>query len=311
MALFIQPENQNILWEMVNKIPLCSTVFLSSQKNEKQNWFKRIIEDFYKRMPPNISRNDLYQINREVLGAMMKSLGELSTRVGAEQGTIDRGIFSRLDMNNSIETKKTDFEIRQTQYNNMFEIQKPKAIDFSEKLDDDVITNMNELIENQRKMRELDLQQFAPKPNEAIQNIKVNILEDVPKEVIQSQVLKSLKQVHFDLPQEEQQPQDIVKSNEFLELKQKIENMDDKMNKMFDLLRTLTNPCTIKNHMIVLEKINGEEKEQQEKEQQEKEQQEKEQQEKEQQEKEQQEKNDEYRDVKIIKQMISDSNECK
>ena len=158
MALFIQPENQNILWEMVNKLPLCNTVFPQSSGSqiEKQNWFKRIIEDFYKRLPPNISRNDLYQINREVLSAMMKSLGELST---AKQNTIDRGIFSRLD-NNTIETKKTDFEIRQSQYNSMFEAQKPTQIDFSEKLDDDVITNMEELIEKQRKLRELDFQQY-------------------------------------------------------------------------------------------------------------------------------------------------------
>jgi len=232
-------------------------------------------------MPPNISRNDLYQINREVLAAMMKSLGELSTRVEqGKQGTIDRGIFSRLDNNNMIETKKTDFEIRQTQYNNMFEIQKPKAIDFSEKLDDDVITNMNELIENQRKMRELDLQQFAPKPNEAIQNIKVNILEEVPKEVIQPHIIKSSKQVHFDLPEE----QDILKTNEFSELKQKMENMDDKLNQMFEMLRTLTNPSVITNDTNVLGEIN------------------------EQEEKQQQKQNNEYKDVEKMKQIMS-SNE--
>jgi hypothetical protein len=149
-------------------------------------------------------------------------------------------------MNNNTIEKKTDFEIRQTQYSNMFEIQKPKAIDFSEKLDDDVITNMNELIENQRKMRELDLQQFSPKPNEAVQNIKVNILEDVPKEVIQSQVLKTSKQVHFDLPEE----QDIIKTNEILELKQKIENMDSKINEMFEMLRNFITSQPIVNGVL-------------------------------------------------------------
>jgi hypothetical protein len=273
MALFIQPENQNILWEMVNKLPLCSTVFLVSQKNEKQNWFKGIIGDFYKRIPQNISRNDLYQINRDVLAAMMKSLGELSL---AKQNMIDRGIFSRLDMNtSSIDTKKTDYEMRQAQYTNMFEIQKPKAIDFSEKLDDDVITNMNELIENQRKIRELDLQQFAPKPNEAIQNIKVNILEDVPKEVIQPQIIKGSKQVHFDLPAEETS----IKTNELLELKQKIENMDDKINQMFEMLRTLISPPPIiSNDVLENDKKEAEEE-------------------------------SVYENIKIIKQLMTDSNE--
>jgi hypothetical protein len=241
MALFIQPENQNILWEMVNKIPLCSNVFPvdSGSQNEKQNWFKKIIEEFYKKMPPNISRNDLYKINRDVLSYMIRSLGELSLN---KQNTIDRGIFSRLD---NIETKKTDYEIRQLQYNNMFEIKKPQAIDFSEKLDDDVITNMNELIENQRKMRELDLQQFAQKPNEAVQKLKVNILEDIPKEVIQPQVLKGSKQVHFDLSEKID-----IKSNEFSELKQKMENIDNKINQMFEMLRGLTNTPILINENI-------------------------------------------------------------
>jgi hypothetical protein len=249
MALFVQPENQNILWEMVNKIPLCNSVFPASSGSasqiEKQNWFKGIIEDFYKRTPPNISRNDLYKINREVLAAMMKSLGELSL---SRQNTIDRGIFSRFDniTNNPIETKKTAFEIRQSQYNSMFEIQKPKAIDFSEKLDDDVITNMDELIENQRKMRELDLQEFSPKTNETVQNIKVNILEDVPKETIQSQVLKPSKQVQFDLPEENS----IIKKNEIAELKQKIENMDNKISQIFEMLRTLVTPITKDNNEV-------------------------------------------------------------
>lgn len=242
MALFIQPENQNILWEMVNKLPLCNTVFLStsSGQNEKNNWFKRIIGDFYRRIPPNISRNDLYQINRDVLASMMKSLGELSVN---KQNTIDRGVFSRLD------EKKSDFEIRQSQYNSMFEIQKPKAIDFSEKLDDDVITNMNELIENQRKMRELDLQQFTPKSNDALQNIKVNILEDVPKEVIQPQVLKTAKQVHFELQEESIIS---IKPDEICELKQKIENMNNKIENIFEMLT-----LTLNNSSCILNALSG------------------------------------------------------
>jgi hypothetical protein len=261
MALFIQPENQNILWEMVNKIPLCNTVFStgsgSGSQNEKQIWFKKIIEDFYKRLPPNISRNDLYQINREVLAAMMKSLGELYS---VKQNTMDRGIFSRLDNNNTIETNKTEYEIRQSQYKSMFEIQKPTQIDFSEKLDDDVITNMEELIEKQKKLRELDYQQLLPIQKD--QNIKVNILEDVPKESIQPQTIKPLKQVHFDLPQEQ------IKKDELSEINQKMENMEKKINQIFELLQILTktnnvlekneenNNIEVIKEMMILNEIN-------------------------------------------------------
>jgi hypothetical protein len=235
MSLFIQPENQKILWEMIHKIPLCNTVFPPSVdptfQNEKNNWFKQIIAHFYNKIPSNISRNDLYQINRDVLAAMMKSLGELS--LSRQNNLSDRGIFSRLDT--PVETKKTEYEIRQSQYKSMFEVQKPTPIDFSEKLDDDVITNMNELIENQRKMRELDLQPFELQ--NTIQNIKVNILEDVPKESIQPQVIKGSKHVQFDLPNKN--------GDDLLELKHKIENMEEKINQIFNMLTIFTTPTVI------------------------------------------------------------------
>lgn len=229
MALFIHPENQNILWEMLNRIPLCNSVFPEGQKNEKNNWFKSTIQEYYNRLPQNITRNDLYQINREVLSTMIKKLGQLS--IQSSQNSIDRGVFSRLDK--PVETKKSTYEERQSQYNSMFENKKPDPIDFSEKFDDDVITNMNELIENQRKMRELELQQFAPKPIESLQNSKVNILEDVPKEVIQSQVLLQEKHVRFDLSEDKKQ---ITQSYDFKDLEKKIENMDKRITQIFELL---------------------------------------------------------------------------
>ena len=257
MSLFIQVENQNILWEMVNKIPLCNTVFPPSNpssQNNKSSWFRSIIEEYYNKIPPNISRNDLYQINRDVLSNMMKNLLALSNN-NAPQNMIDRGMFSRLE--SPIETKKTDFEIRQSQYKAMFEVQKPGPIDFSEKLDDDVITNMNELIENQRKMRELELQQFAPKQIDTLQNIKVNILEDIPKESIPLQKLPEQKHVRFDLSEEDFINQS---GSESIEIKQqmenmnkKIENMDEKINKIFEMLTTITNPVLSNNTIEVLE----------------------------------------------------------
>lgn len=257
MSLFIQVENQNILWEMVNKIPLCNTVFPPSNpssQNNKSSWFRSIIEEYYNKIPPNISRNDLYQINRDVLSNMMKNLLALSNN-NAPQNMIDRGMFSRLE--SPIETKKTDFEIRQSQYKAMFEVQKPGPIDFSEKLDDDVITNMNELIENQRKMRELELQQFAPKQIDTLQNIKVNILEDIPKESIPLQKLSEQKHVRFDLSEEDfinQSGSDSIEIKQQMEnMNKKIENMDEKINKIFEMLTTITNPVLSKNTIEVLE----------------------------------------------------------
>ncbi len=90
---------------------------------------------------------------------------------------------------------------------------------------------MDELIDNQRKMRELEVQQFSP----ILQTNKVNILEDVPKESIQSHPIEQ-KHVRFDFSTEkiysdETQITDL--------LFQKIENMDEKISKILILLNRI------------------------------------------------------------------------
>lgn len=243
MALFVQPENQNMLWEMVNKLPLCNAVFpmsgngsqIKETEKEKEQWFREIIQECYYNMPQNITRNDLYKINRDVLSRMMKSLASLSS---IKTANVIKGGNNRGEMNSN---KQTDFV---SQYNSMFEIQKPKPIDFSEKLDDDVITNMSELIENQRKMRELEIQQFSSvmKPIDSSQNnkININILEDVQ---IQSQLILAdkitsaeKKHVRFDLL--ENDSEELFKKY-FNELSRKIENMDDKITSIFNILQNM------------------------------------------------------------------------
>lgn len=243
MALFIQPENQNILWEMVNKLPLCNTVFPISGNGSqfKEQWFREIIQECYYSIPQNITRNDLYKINRDVLSRMMKSLVSLSSKNTAN--IIEHG-NNRLDNrgNNRVElNKQTDFV---SQYNSMFEIQKPKPIDFSEKIDDDVITNMSELIENQRKMRELEIQEFSSviKPVDSLQNnkININILEDVPiqSQIILADKIQSIdkKHVRFDLLENDSNE---VSTKDFKELSRKIENLDDKITSIFNILQNI------------------------------------------------------------------------
>jgi len=216
MALFITAENQNILWEMINKVPLCNVVFPSGSQNNKNNWFKNIIQEYYNRTPPNVTRNDLYKINRDVLSYMVKQLGEL-----------ERANVSHI----------SEFETRQTQYKNMFEVQKPQTIDFSEKIDDEVITNMNELIENHKKMREQDLLEILPMQPIAQPTIRINISNDIPKEVIHIENNEgdnsNEKHVRFTLP-EKNENESINNKLDILILK--FENIESKINDIYNLL---------------------------------------------------------------------------
>ena len=234
MALFINPENQNILWEMVNKVPLCSAIFPPGSQNQKNNWFKGIIQDYYNRIPPNISRNDLYKINRDVLSTMVKSLQSISNA----NSIVDPYPNTMPIDKNMLRTQRgpQNFEERKLQYDSLFQIRKPDQIDFTEKLDDDVITNMEELVANQRKIRELDLQEFSPKmTEEAIQ------LQKPPQ--IQ-------KHVRFDLSGgDEVAANDKTIKQENIFLRQKIENMEDKITQILSLLQTLV-PSSHKSSQV-------------------------------------------------------------
>lgn len=256
MSLFINPENQNILWEMINKVPLCNIVFPQGSQKSKNNWFKNIIQEYYTILPPTISRNDLYSLNREVLSKMINSLNELCANLQKNQTLstqIDRGVFSRNQ--NTTEILQSKKQINQSQeYKPLFEESKPQQIDFSEKLDDEVITNMDELIENHKKMRDQELQQVAslyPQPplNNS-QNIKVSILEDVPKETIQSVLLdqKNIvnKQVSFDMIN--------IIYKDVMELHKKIENLDKKIDIFLD--KFSYNQIQVDNNTIYNNNIN-------------------------------------------------------
>jgi hypothetical protein len=87
---------------------------------------------------------------------------------------------------------KREQPIEPREYTTFYDLPKPKIIDFSEKIEDPVITNMEELIEQQKRMRERELQEYAPPPlvpNTPIpgaqENVRMKILEELPKTVLQ------------------------------------------------------------------------------------------------------------------------------
>ena len=187
MSLFISTENQQLLYGMIHKTPEVN-VFTTTE--EKNVWFRSIVERFFKQLPQTITRDKLKEVNREVLGYMMSSLRSIS--------------------NESIQKQpprllKREQPIEPREYTTFYDLPKPKVIDFSEKIEDPVITNMEELIEQQKRLRERELQEYAPPPivpstdpithsmSGTNQNIKMKILEELPKNILPLE-----KHVHFE-----------------------------------------------------------------------------------------------------------------
>jgi len=180
MSLFISTENQQLLYGMIHKTP---EINVFSTVEEKNVWFRSIIESFFKKMPAIMTRDNLKEVNREVLGFMMNSLR-------SQKANVPRLL-------------KREQPIEAREYTAFFDLPKPKIIDFSEKIEDSVITNMDELIEQQKRLRERELKEYAPPlvpgtgPATIVptENIRMKILEELPKNVLPLE-----KHVHFEDP---------------------------------------------------------------------------------------------------------------
>jgi len=202
MSLFISTENQQLLYGMIHKSP---EIRVFSVVEEKNQWFRSIIERFSRQLPASITRDKLKEVNREVLAFMMTSLRSLSNASSLNQPQEQAQQTPRLlKREQSLEPQrllKREQSLEPREYTTFYDLPKPKVIDFSEKIEDPVITNMEELIEQQKKMRERELQEYAPPPLVAAaptqtrlpiptesgtpENIRMKILEELPKEVLQ------------------------------------------------------------------------------------------------------------------------------
>lgn len=168
MSLYIDPNNQRILWETLHKNPLVSIIFPNDVNSlkRKEIWFKNIISKIYSQMPKNISRETLLNKNKETLTIMN---AELYGRKNQPPETANNStaiypvkqpetLYSRNAISeNRSELLNREYLDRQKQYEQM--VQKPNLpeVSFEEKQEDEVIKNMDELIRKQMKEREDDL----------------------------------------------------------------------------------------------------------------------------------------------------------
>ena len=190
MSLYIHQGNQKLLWETIHKKYFIHQYFMKSSPEEKINWFKIIIQQFYKKNEfQSLTRDDLLKINRETLQYMINDLKQkLSTYAPVSIPTqvptpiqnevplvpvqnpgllpshthnipvteFSRSVQSKQDLFNQ------QFTERQKEYNSMNQRELPKEITFAEKFEDEVITNMEELIQHQIKQREFELLKYSP-----------------------------------------------------------------------------------------------------------------------------------------------------
>jgi hypothetical protein len=139
MAIYIHPENQKLLWNTIQKNAKFHQLPFS-----KEEWFSNVIRSFYERVQYNtLTSQELMNLNRQTIAYMMEDI---------QLHLSERPKFT--------ESKKmvNDFSARQQEYENALKPKIPPIADFSEKISDDTIQNMDELIQLQIRQRDYDVE---------------------------------------------------------------------------------------------------------------------------------------------------------
>lgn len=173
MTLFISNENQELLWNIFN-----SNKYISNMDIDfKSNWFKQTVAIYYEKYNNvYIKPKDVIKINKEFILHIkqdLKFINEYNKKKEEEEKLLkqeyekqnkflreqqDKISNENFLKSQSLEPKPDDvnrnFQERQTEYSNLLTPKPPKDVDFTEKDEQDVITDMESLLKKQQEERE-------------------------------------------------------------------------------------------------------------------------------------------------------------
>jgi hypothetical protein len=175
MAAFVHPENQKIIWNIVNSNPYVAEYFVSNKNISRESWFRNIIEKFYSQhQDRNLSVTELNQLNKDTLSFMIQSIHNTAPNfqsappapTSPEINPIKKTeILTPPIIENTRQQQSIyDFQARQQEYDSMTKKNIPDEIDFKEGNKDEAIQDMDSLIQKHMKEREEQLQ-LTPPPN--------------------------------------------------------------------------------------------------------------------------------------------------
>ena len=185
MSALIHPENQKIIWNIVNSNIYVNDFFQTHSNVSKEQWFRSIIEKFYiQNEGKHLSIDELNNLNKDVLTFMVKSIHSIPPQNTPQENSQPapsayesptRTMYSpQINTppyipNNMSEQNNREFEEKKQEYDKMYAKPLPKEVDFGEKEKDNVIENMDELINKHLNEREQQMKDLTPS---IISNVK-------------------------------------------------------------------------------------------------------------------------------------------
>lgn len=229
MSLFVHPENQKIIWNIINGNPYIIRYFESKPQQAKEEWFRKSIEDFYTRIQgKEIDPNELNILNKEVLTSMIQSVHLQNPQYTAHNSSTPVNTappqqprhepvntippqqpapdpINMMTYANTINTptivkdSKEDifnkqFQMRQQEYDTMLQRKTPQEIDFRETSKDEN-KDINELLERERRERE-ELMKPVQQTNKL--NIDTDNSNNIQLEAVELQEPKEKKSVSWN-----------------------------------------------------------------------------------------------------------------
>lgn len=160
MSTFISYNNQTILWNTIQKVPILQQKI---QKEYQANWFRQIIEDIYtQNQYRNLNVQELNELNKQTISYMINSL-KRSNNENNQTTSIENLDYQ--DTNTEFSKREKEYEILK---NNTKMNEKPN---FNQTIEDKAIDNMDELLYNQQIQRDLDLQAVEIKDLQKPKNV--------------------------------------------------------------------------------------------------------------------------------------------
>jgi hypothetical protein len=183
--MFTHIENQQILWAIMQKSPF----FIEFRDSNREAWFRDTLSRFYRENPlqPR-TKFELLEANKAALQYLTE---DLKRRLGYKKETL--AIEMSLHPTFNVEEEKKAKEERekaayaqfQSQYHQMLQAPKPTTMRLTEK-GDEKIKNMDELIQEQIRKREMDVAVFASQNKgvaEPTKKIRILETEDISQEI--------------------------------------------------------------------------------------------------------------------------------
>jgi hypothetical protein len=260
MSNYISNDNQRLLWKMAHQIQL----FAQLDPPKKEFEFKQVVEFFYQKVAnrPLLTTVELQQLNRETLSVFLPKPPlnpNPSSSSSASASVPYEMVESRQDKS------MRAFQERQDMYENMNkkpDLPNPDEIFGEKKLEEEKIKNMDDLIYNYQKQREIDFNAISPPnilpssktntaPSPSSKKLKLldetflteNDVDDLDQSHIQSK-----KSVSWNT--ELLQPPEWQKKMDSLELKIKeLEEKNNSLEKRIDSLESISREKKITNNV--------------------------------------------------------------